>query len=132
MCNKCGSCCKALVVNVSPQEATRYKLREYPFDSYSEEDVFLDDYLFIATQLKPLSHKEALKRNPNLKDWFLKKGKHFVYSCPLLGVDNLCTVHGKKGKNGMCDGFPWYGRKPTDMYAWYSPDCFFIGEVASK
>ena len=123
-CNQCGMCCKALVVSISPFEAKRYVRNNWPFHDFKNKyQTHTEDIIFIAEDLKPLSFDEAIKINPEIKNWDISDSdKAYFYSCPHLADDNKCSIHDKLEKGHMCDGYPWYGKMPHET-DWYSPNC---------
>jgi hypothetical protein len=121
----CGSCCKALCVPISPQEARRYVLHNFPFYDWNEWSTYSNDLIFIDQELKPITYEHAMKINPEMDR---DKEDGYFYSCPHLTEDNKCGIHDQLEKGHMCDGFPWYGGKPHGS-KWYHPNCGYNVDV---
>lgn len=121
----CGNCCKALICNISPQEARRYVLHNYPFYNWDEWSTYSNDIIFIDQELTNISYEQAVKINPQIKEWNLteeERKTRWFYKCPHLTEENECSIHDKLEPNHMCDGYPWYGKIPSDS-SWYHKDC---------
>lgn len=113
-CNACGSCCKVLFIEDSPEDIDKLVEEEYPgvkdlwkLDSWS-------DHAFIKACWNPIAEEEAFKRNPELKNWIFSSKRYF-YEC-IYFEHNKCSIHYKGNKPQVCTEYPFYGEKPSKLH----------------
>jgi Fe-S-cluster containining protein len=104
LCNRCGACCRVLVLEQSPDElrgmAAITKLLGIP-----------SDFQFAAEHWHPLTRDEGLARNPFYVSQ-LAPETH-LYRCDQLGDDGKCQAYDLRPF--VCRGYPWYDQPPRDM-----------------
>jgi len=122
-CKQCGKCCTPNI-RINLELLEQYIKTAFP-DGYTLVDAFDNDLVFIHKYLlaNEITHKEAIKRNPLLKDWLAYDSHVFV--CPFLNEDNKCEVHQLLKPNGMCDSFPYEKGKLITKIR-YSEDCGYL------
>jgi len=118
-CKQCGKCCTPCIA-LSPQEINRYVHQNFPFFDKTKWDYMSNDFLLIYSDMTPISYEKACKLNPEMKNYD-PKGRYF-FKCSHLMDNNKCDVHDKLRKGGMCDGYPFYEKKPHDGF-WYVEEC---------
>jgi cob(I)alamin adenosyltransferase len=98
-CLKCGLCCKAIGLSVSPEILSKL------------EDGNNLDFKFASDNFINITIDEAFEINPYLKNWSTGL---FYYKCKQFDNNlNKCIIH--KSKPYICAGFPHYGH-PVDYY----------------
>jgi Fe-S-cluster containining protein len=104
LCNRCGACCRVLVLAQSPDEVR---------DMAAVTNILgiPSDFTFAAAHWHPLTREEALARNPFYVH-ALPAETHF-YRCDQLGADGQCQAY--ETRPLVCRGYPWYGQAPRDM-----------------
>lgn len=85
-CDGCTECCK--VVAISSRKASKVVQEDLPY-------------------WKPLSTRQAKKRNPRLVRFFKNKNTPLYYKCRRL-TETGCAIHGKN--NYVCSEYPLYGK----------------------
>lgn len=118
-CNRCGFCCRAIVLSFDRSELIK-KFERDP-NNY--------DFQFVIKHWNPISKERALELNPHLNQWregiMSKKDIHF-YTCDRFDhKTDSCAVH-DGGQPWVCSGYPIYKGKfiPANLM-FYSPTCGF-------
>jgi Fe-S-cluster containining protein len=120
LCNKCGACCRVLTLEQSPEEvraiAALTKVLGIP-----------SDHAFAAEHWHPLTHTEAMRRNP----FYVRRlaADAHLYWCDRLGADGRCMAHATRPL--VCRGYPWYGQPPRDM-ALPDQDCGYFYDYVTE
>lgn len=103
-CHNCSKCCEVIAIAGVSHEAFAEKVRSGAVSPIHGE------------MMRPISRKEALKRNP-----LVVKGREelaretqqesYYYTCTKL-KDNKCSIY--QDRPIMCSGYPFYGRMVVD------------------
>ncbi|MNW28638.1 Flagellin N-methylase [compost metagenome] len=118
-CGMCGKCCEAIHIPLDINE-----IRKGAENGWG-------DATFVRDNWTPITLEQAYEINPFLKktkeDQLEKgnanphEGMHF-YTCDRLDRSTkLCTVH--ENRPQVCSEYPWYGRKPSSDFIFYTKDC---------
>jgi Fe-S-cluster containining protein len=119
-CNQCGACCRVLTLEQSPEEIQAMAAVTSVLGIPS-------DMPFAAEHWHPLTHAEALQRNP-FYTGRLPADAH-LYSCDQLGANGRCTAY--ETRPLVCRGYPWYGETPRDMEL-PDADCGYRYDVVAE
>lgn len=112
-CNKCGMCCKALLLSISQKD-----LRLAAMNTVESE--FKDQAILLLDILEPITREKAIEINHRLDK--IKAQGNFFKCTKLDSETNLCTIHDNRPK--VCSRYPFYGRErlPLDEF-FYSESC---------
>jgi Fe-S-cluster containining protein len=104
LCNRCGACCRVLVLAQLPEEvqgmAAITRVLGIP-----------SDFQFAAEHWHPLSRVEAMERNRFYTSQLPEDAS--LYWCDQLGSDGRCQAY--ETRPFVCRGYPWYGQPPREM-----------------
>jgi len=125
ICEMCGSCCKAIILGESRDSMRLQYWKEHKSNNHASNKP-KHDKDFILKYWRPITLKEAIKRNPILKEWNLDGG--FAYECTLL-KDGKCSSHDDRPK--VCKDFPFYYRKKKYAIN-YNPNCSYMKGLKDK
>lgn len=135
-CNKCGMCCRAIILIIPPERTAEYlqgMIRNNPeyVQRIANGDVDFkaekcDDgmneisWIFVGLNWVNITQEEAITINPFLEKWGDIKG-HF-YKCKQFDESlNSCRIH--DNKPNVCAEYPWYKKSPTESTNFYSEQC---------
>lgn len=119
-CNKCGACCRVLMLEQSPEEVQAIAAVTRVLGIPS-------DHQFAAEHWHPLSREEAFIRNPFYVAR-LPKEAH-LYWCDQLADDGLCRAHDDRPL--VCRGYPWYDQPPRAMPL-ADPECGYAVDLLDR
>ncbi len=108
-CNKCGLCCKAIVIDSSMEQIKQ---------SVNNQRKGNSDAHFIFRNWTSISEQAAFTINPNLTYWSSDyDGYRYYYRCRMYcDATNLCKIH--EIRPYICSEFPWYGQvKKVPLYS---------------
>lgn len=117
-CLKCGTCCKAIILNENLDEIKNIASAAKLTNNRQCAEFILENWVSITKD-------EALLINPYLKDWieYRTDCELNFYTCKKFNHQtNLCEVH--KNRPSVCSGFPFYDKPPYKTH-WYSNNCGF-------
>jgi len=116
-CNKCGSCCKAIVLSYNKEEIRERALKEGK----------QGDFYFAYKNFVSITEEQALKINPYLSEWPKDQEKKFYYYCKQFSeYTNQCSVY--ELRPDLCKNYPDLSKKE----AFYSKDCGFNNKNNKK
>ena len=120
LCNRCGACCRVLVLDQSPAEIQQMAALTAVLGIPS-------DHQFAAAHWHPLTRAEAMQRNPFYTSR-LPEDAH-LYSCDQLGADGSCQAYEQRPL--VCRGYPWYQQEPRDMPL-ADARCGYVHDIVSE
>jgi Fe-S-cluster containining protein len=124
-CKKCGSCCKAIRIEISPLEfhIEREKVKRGLKPKFKDMDI-------CSKYFKLITKKEAFEINSELKEWECVDKLSF-FKCNAL-KNNKCSIHDNKPE--VCHGFPYYNNKKLHPgFKFYNKNCGYnINESINK
>ena len=113
-CRQCGACCCAVAMLFSKKD-----IREHWNNDSGNK-------AFVLKHWKRISKEQAVKNNPHvasiMEEYRRGNQKVYWYACKLQ-VDNRCSIHSERPS--ICEGYPWYGKKPTPKEFLYGANCGF-------
>jgi Fe-S-cluster containining protein len=104
LCNRCGACCRVLVLEQTPAEVQAMAALTTVLGIPS-------DHAFAAKHWHPLSRAEAMARNPFYTSHLPADAN--LYRCDQLGADGRCEAYERRPF--VCRGYPWYGGEAREM-----------------
>lgn len=121
----CGMCCRAIRLQISPDELKRRVCKDEYLRTISDSAKLWDSE-FVYLFWEPITLEEALNINPHLKTW-KEYDEAYYYTCTKFdSKTNKCSIHEKRPD--VCSRYPWYDQQPFKEYNWYfySDKCGYI------
>ena len=104
LCNRCGGCCRVLVLAQKPEEIEAMAALTMVLGIPS-------DYQFANRHWHALTRAAAIERNPFYTSQLPADAN--LYWCDRLGEDGQCAAY--EERPFVCRGYPWYGGAPSAM-----------------
>jgi Fe-S-cluster containining protein len=129
-CNRCGKCCEAIRLPVSPQEVneTANAIRKDKSEYHEREH----DWVFIDEHFSPITVDEAMRRNPIHRMYLNanpdeKKRLHF-YECDQYDwATKSCKAHDSRPR--LCREYPIDSTGYLHETVFYSATCDYINAL---